>query len=711
MLISLDSPDTMDDEVQYLGTKLAPIVPSPGPCNPQQQVSGITLHVDKCGERPAHDITFHRSRTSFVNIGRKSASDDRSMRKENDDHNAVFACQVVSGKHAKLVLSDSGQVYVVDLKSRHGTHILKQGETASKALQPEVETPLADGDVLTFGKTVGSGSFLVAPVTVRIELLRETHAEAISSPSPLPYTPPLSPLGLSRSRRSSSGRYGLFIPSPYPVSGSSSSSSSSDSFSSDAGPSQSEHDSDVEEIPPWANALRHRDGLRGVKIPGIRSIIQDVFSKMSQPPNLSPDSDSSVTPAAPLVDEDTEEGPSVQTPSEPSHPSRSHSPMELSTPSPAPSLGHPCESGVVGTWPDTRSASPEVQIITPAPKSHQEFRFNDLDLSLFCDGAAEDDIEDLHPSVQAMIESMSGNPIRESVPAQCILEPMLPPPPAPECAPSPAPIPAPATAPAPAPAPALPRTSVHSSESHAVDMNKLALIGLRASVHAFEQQVGGLRRSVDTLTGEFRETEDDVIEMQGQIQTLEVESVRSIRRLDAAERRLSALADLQGQVNTLQTQVDAPEKQNGTESLGEIKACADALDALVAEMRILREETEKRLTSKFEEIRAARSEALSTIAAEVEVRNFWNNEIPANTFQTFNSLKRKRSEVEESDGSAVPAAGPPAPATPAICDLQVPEAEQARPQKRARKVFNTIAHTATAVAVGAVATWTALAFS
>jgi len=118
---------SMDDDVQYLGTRLAPTEPLDDPCDGHRTVAGrsfrhpplapsshlsagITLHVEKCGDRPAHDLTFYRARSAYVNVGRKSGSDDRSMRRENDDHNAVFTCQVVSAKHAKLVLSDSGQV-------------------------------------------------------------------------------------------------------------------------------------------------------------------------------------------------------------------------------------------------------------------------------------------------------------------------------------------------------------------------------------------------------------------------------------------------------------------------------------------------------------------------------------------------------------------------------------------------------------------------
>lgn len=126
--IPLYSLPPMDDDVQYLGTRLAATENLDDPCHAHRPVAGrssrhpplapcshlpsagITLHVEKCGDRPAHDLTFYRARSAYVNVGRKSGSDARSMRRENDDHNAVFTCQVVSARHAKLVLTDSGQV-------------------------------------------------------------------------------------------------------------------------------------------------------------------------------------------------------------------------------------------------------------------------------------------------------------------------------------------------------------------------------------------------------------------------------------------------------------------------------------------------------------------------------------------------------------------------------------------------------------------------
>jgi hypothetical protein len=55
-------------------------------------------------------MTFYRAQTSAVTIGRKSSSDHKLSQGNDGSGNAGFACQVVSGKHAKLAFSDSGYV-------------------------------------------------------------------------------------------------------------------------------------------------------------------------------------------------------------------------------------------------------------------------------------------------------------------------------------------------------------------------------------------------------------------------------------------------------------------------------------------------------------------------------------------------------------------------------------------------------------------------
>ena len=392
----------MDDDVQYLGTRLAAPEPLADPCDSEAYTpvtgmsflsshpvlaahsssAGITLHVENCGEKAAYNLTFYRAHTGYVNIGRKSGSDDRSMRRENDDHNAVFTCQVVSAKHAKLVLSDSGQVralstmyasansrvassrqvYIVDLHSRHGTHLLRSGEAVPRMLQAEVETPLAHGDVLTFGKVVGAGSYHVSPVTARVELL--TSNPPSQSPADRALTPfnPPSPV-FSRSRRLSSGRYGLI--SAACLESDSSPCSSSISVSSDVVSSPSEQESDIEDehscIP---TILRDDQGKPSVKIPAFRSFIRDIYHNAASRSPIALD-----VPDEPLDDAPaTPPSPDVIRPPSPvvvviepfSSKSRSHSPMEVATPSPSPSTeAQHSEPAVVGAWPASRPESPQ----------------------------------------------------------------------------------------------------------------------------------------------------------------------------------------------------------------------------------------------------------------------------------------------------------------------------------------------------------------
>lgn len=124
----------LEDEIQYLGTRLpqpafaghGPKHPFPSSHNPvtgkncvfkttffmhlsKLVLSGAILHVEANGDQPAHDMTFYRSQTSSVTIGRKSSSDHKSGTGDGGS-TAGFTCQVVSGKHAKLAFSDSGFV-------------------------------------------------------------------------------------------------------------------------------------------------------------------------------------------------------------------------------------------------------------------------------------------------------------------------------------------------------------------------------------------------------------------------------------------------------------------------------------------------------------------------------------------------------------------------------------------------------------------------
>lgn len=202
-------------------------------------------------------MLFRRANTSVVHIGRRSGFDSDRRSDDMGLGSAMFRCAVVSRKHAKIAFSDSGlvrsiicshsllanhclisQAYLIDLGSHHGTHIRKPGERFSRLLKPETPTLLADGDIVTFGKSVGKNEECVRPVVTRIELLYS--GQNCTSPiKPLVVPCNSSPSSDKSSVKSSSGRYGI----------NDTSSSSSDESSFHSGLY-----SDIEEIPAPASS-------------------------------------------------------------------------------------------------------------------------------------------------------------------------------------------------------------------------------------------------------------------------------------------------------------------------------------------------------------------------------------------------------------------------------------------------------------------------
>jgi len=77
-------------------------------------------------------------------------------------------------------------------------------------------------------------------------------------------------------------------------------------------------------------------------------------------------------------------------------------------------------------------------------------------------------------------------------------------------------------------------------------------------------------------------TEDDLYDLQHQVDTMEPEFVA---RLEAAEDKLSSLADLQDQFLDLQSRFDTESSDMLASPMTDFKACADALNALVIGLR------------------------------------------------------------------------------------------------------------------------------
>ncbi|KAF9220614.1 hypothetical protein BS17DRAFT_309026 [Gyrodon lividus] len=627
------------------------------------------------------------------------------MRRENDHHNAVFACQVVSARHAKLVLSDSGQVYIVDLHSRHGTHILRRGE-APKMLKAEVETALSDGDIITFGKVVGAGSYIVSPVTVRVELLRGNSSSKLS---PVLALTPINSLSnvVSRTRKLSSGRYGLFLPPSY-IESESPHSTSSLYASSDEASSPSEQESDAEDAQSCAPSLLcDSQEKASVKIPTFRSFIKDMYNtNISRSPSVTGDLD------VPLVDDPRSPSSSFEALSQPSSvvvvigpSSRSHSqsPMELSTPSPSPpSEARQSEPAVIGAWPASRPESPQHSSVAggppkldtpaepePEPMPTQPSPSASGIPNLFCDSVSND-MTSLPPRPFLPVDGAFGN--SNPMISAFNFHPSI-------LLPSPPP-----------PLPLPPPPHLHMLPFHRVLADRIGS-ELKASIKSVE--VTALEGSVTSLKSRQSFTEDDVMDLQNHVDKLEPESERLLCRVNVAERNIASLSSLPSQVNTLRSRLDTPEPRPLEAHLSDVKVCAEALNNLVSEMKSLREDAEKRIEDKMEAINTARTEALNAIAAEVEAQRSHVSDVVV----ALKSRKRKRSDADDSEHQVPPgvatddAVGEQAVAspTPAVCDAPTPETS--RPQKRAKMIMYTVAQTAATVAIGAVATWSALAFA
>ncbi|KDR73058.1 hypothetical protein GALMADRAFT_746842 [Galerina marginata CBS 339.88] len=249
----------MDDEIVFLGSSSGPgqeismkmKMRTASPPQGQRPVTGVALHVEEQG-----GMVFRRASTSVVQIGRRSGVEDGEGH-EQEKGSAMFRCAVVSRRHAKIAFSDSGHAYLIDLGSHHGTHIRKPADKFPRTIKPETPTLLADGDVVTFGKSVGKGDDCVRPVVARIELLHGGQ----------PFKPLVVP-------KSASGRYGV---------NRSPSLSSDDSFSSHSGIY-----SDIEEIPPPASSVTK--SVASVSVSGSTSSLGQAFDALKRllPPTHRP---------------------------------------------------------------------------------------------------------------------------------------------------------------------------------------------------------------------------------------------------------------------------------------------------------------------------------------------------------------------------------------------------------------------------------------
>lgn len=78
-----------------------------------RHATGITLLVDAHGDEQGESLTFYKSLTRSVYIGRKSGQACPKARTQDVD-SALFRCPVISRKHAKITFTDFGNVCFLD---------------------------------------------------------------------------------------------------------------------------------------------------------------------------------------------------------------------------------------------------------------------------------------------------------------------------------------------------------------------------------------------------------------------------------------------------------------------------------------------------------------------------------------------------------------------------------------------------------------------
>lgn len=642
----------LEDEIQYIGTRMPPTIIAPAPVrpfpSPQNPVTGVVLHVVGNGGQPACDMTFHRAQTSAVMIGRKSSSDHKFGRDDNGFGNAGLSCQVVSSRHAKLAFSDSGYVYLIDLSSRHGTHILHPGDTVSKMLDPEVVTMLSNGDIITFGKTVGKGSFMVPPVTARVELLfgNQSDISSITSTNTTTRPPVVIPESGPTSRKTSSGRYGLYVPSSL---------SSIDGSSDDDSSLRYDHDSDIEEINPPSSPdhvarLGHAFAPSLPVLPIIRGLQSHFYSELHN--NSFPFGSSSMDGLRlPAIDRLPER-------------SRSNSPMDLSSPTPTP----------IGAWPS---------LVPPSSSANNEQEPNSTDASDKSghteDGQADESAKSVGPVFSEVVSPQSGDAFEHAIPD--IGEPSRH---------------QSSESRSPSPPSELDLQGREKERELGLEMEKEQDIHDRMML--VSETISRMHHDAAAKRGSFKQHNDDKTphgnepsNLADRVSDAEILFSNLDDRLDVTEDHVS---NLQEYVKKLQEQADALTptfRESTADAVADIKAGVTALNALVKEMKALHEDME-----------VHNAVSLSARGAMAAI----NMEALVCHGETTMSQKRKRSELEEDEASSTFFDTVGVQATAMVNDTME------RPsKKRVKRIISSVMHTAAAVTVGAVATWSALAFS
>ncbi|KAG6836632.1 hypothetical protein H0H93_005659 [Arthromyces matolae] len=623
----------------------------------------------------------------------------------------------------------SRQVYLIDTNSHHGTHIRKPNELTSRMLKSETPTKLSDGDVVTFGKSVGRNNECVRPVVVGIELLygpREPRSKSISSGKSIDltsYTP----------FKSNSGRFGVYCqPSSSPDNPSSDNSDIEElpSSSPASGPNAlplrlrehcgSQTDSSpigrtieaikklLPSVPNVACATSHQQGytpsLDGQQSPGSmfnhadsyeplyspRSLSWRRSPRWSQAPSNSAESHEHHTPSS----ERSSSEPNALEQQEQSRqdPSRSHSPMDLASPSPviskrqlSPEAICPEEPNVVGAWPSSRSPSPPSLDRSSSPLLAIPIELSDVQVDVV--GPSRQKAMSIHSICSEPLSNNSGDDI----------------------------------------SPAREATTNNAFDNCNVEQTP-NVEELHSTVKKLEIEFSKLqahrRKYKARFNSNVRLVSDKLSNLDKGIADVHAQYMLFADRVDSAVD--IDIPDLQAQIEGLREQLDrspvtTTDGDKPTEPLIErpdVDATIGALHSIVADMRALRERTADQMDTELRLVREARNAALAQIAAHVDLQAQ-----TATSASNPSSLKRKRSNdddcafagidsdegIPSSDDALIANCAAPSPSAVAChhpgCNAFLPAA------KRARTMAVVAAQTATAVTLGAIVTWSALAFS
>ncbi|KAF5319714.1 hypothetical protein D9619_008603 [Psilocybe cf. subviscida] len=704
----------LDDEIVFLGSSN----PLTGAGASQRPVTGISLHVQKNGIVEAHTLTFRRATTSVIEIGRRSGAD---LDPEDDElENAMFRCAVVSRKHAKIAFTDAGKACLIDRNSHHGTHVRKASETVSKMIKPETYTLLADGDLVTFGKAVGKGDDAVPPIIARVELHYAAEGEMIK---------------LLNVTSTSSGHYGL-----------NDQSSSSDESSCN-------NYSDIEEItnPVEKKQLSFSSSAASAlnsvlkltqRLPPLWLAEENITDELVQLPRprgygdqeRDEDSVSSLHAGHFVASNEWDDAESCSNSSDDefSSRSRSNSPMELASPSPAPvEFVEPPQPGAdltlvpvpalppMLTWPPSSSlrVPPPLPMLPPFPP-----------MRMFPPPA-------LNVNATEPVDSPQFT-ARLVPPPPWVLQPK------PTCPP---------------PAALLPERPVdHSPEDETkslhesdnedddrsisssrdaqmedIDERLYALENVTDKLQSYRRKYRKkFNANVELLNTQLAGVDDRISEVNAECTVL----FERVERLHGAD-----VPELQGQMESVQERLDDLEEKD--------KARAAELTRIVDSIKHLKAETEQKMAADLAEVKALLERAMldkvrPSPPLDSPKRDFtW---APGPQTPVLPSLKRKRDDIDENgeeDGHQHghgPAPGeyadrpviaivdvdtnagdmaPGLSATEMEVDVSIDPvvvasaSDSARPRKRTRRIASALAQSATALTIGAVVTWSALAFS